>query len=126
MDNESGNYDNIIKINSIDIPILVGYKLIDMKVVKLRAFAGPIFRFNVGSSIDFKNLSAHLNPDDFKQDIKDARIGLQAGVGIDVLAFSLDVRYNIIGSMYETSFADIKKDGIPASTFIFSLGWKIL
>ena len=126
LDNGVGSYDNVVKLNSIDIPILLGYKLVDAKLIKFRAFAGPIFRFNVGSSIDFKNQSVHLNSDDFKEEIKDARVGLQAGIGVDILAFSLDVRYNLIGDMYKTTFADIKKDGFPPSTFIFSLGWKIL
>lgn len=122
---DDGSYDNVVKLNLIDIPILVGYKIVDVNLFKIRAFVGPVFRINTGSSVDFKNLSSNINWEELKYDIKGARIGLQTGIGIDISFFSFDIRYNLIGSIYETSLADVKKEGFPPSTFIFSLGWKI-
>lgn len=121
-------YDKIVNISTVDVPLLLGYKLLDLKIANLRVFAGPKFRFNAGSSLDFKNITNSNNSPtlpDLERDIKAAQLGLEAGVGVDVLMFTLDARYNIIGDMYQTKLNSLTIDNIPANTFVISLGWKL-
>lgn len=125
--NNTGLYNHNVKIKTIDVPILLGYKLLDFKVASLRAVAGPKFRFDAGSSVNFKHLiDGELQNVFPTADIKSAKVGLDLGLTLDVLMLTFDVRYNIIGNMYETSLKDIGKNKIPSSTFTFALGWKIL
>jgi len=123
---KSVTYDKIVNISTLDVPLLLGYKLLDLKVVNLRAFAGPKLRFNAGSSVDFANLTTtgSVTQADLAEDVKAAQLGLEAGVGIDVFMFTLDARYNLIGDMYQTKLNAKTIDNLPANTFVISLGWK--
>lgn len=109
--------ENSIAISAIDVPILLGYRILNFKVGNLRAYAGPKFRFNAGSKIKFDDQSEdYLVPDA-------AKVGLDVGIGADILMLTFDVRYGLVGNLYDTP-ANIK-NGLSTSTFIFSLGWKI-
>lgn len=126
--NNSVTYDKLVTISTLDVPLLLGYKLLDLKVANLRVFAGPKLRFNAGSSLDFGNLvktGGSVTKDQLVQDVKAAQLGLEAGVGVDVLMFTLDARYNVIGDMYQTKLNSLTIDNIPANTFVISLGWKL-
>lgn len=127
--NKNVTYDKIVNINSYDIPLLVGYKILDLKVINLRAFAGPKLRFDTGnSSLEFSHLvkpagsESPITLDGLKQDVLKSKIGLEVGAGIDVLMLALDVRYNLIGDMYNPVVNDYN---LPSNTFTISLGWKI-
>ena len=122
--NNTVSVDKFVTFNTIDVPLLVGYKLLDLKVANLRAFAGPKFRLNAGSQISFKNLTegANIDTEAFKGEFKDSQIGLEAGAGIDVLMFALDFRFNLINDVYQANWAT-KPD--LNSNFIISLAWKI-
>lgn len=125
--NNDVTYDKFVTISTVDVPLLIGYKLLDLKVANLRVFAGPKLRFNAGSSLEFENVKGGtITKDDLMKDIKAAQLGLEAGLGIDILKFTLDARYNLIGDMYQTQIKDLNIDKIPASTFVISLGWKLL
>ena len=122
--NNTVSVDKFVTFNTIDVPLLVGYKLLDLKVANLRAFAGPKFRLNAGSQISFKNLTegANIVTEALKGEFKDSQIGLEAGAGIDVLMFALDFRFNLINDVYQANWAT-KPD--LNSNFIISLAWKI-
>lgn len=121
-------FDNVFKTRAIDVPILLGYKVLDLKLMNLRVFAGPKFRFDAGSSLDFKNFSTSINTSEIDKDIKTAKVGLETGLGVDFLMFTFDVRYNLIGNLQEASWEDTKNSfkSLPSSNIIFTLGWKIL
>ncbi len=80
-------------LNTIDIPLLFGIKLINLKVINLRLMAGPVASFiiskNINKQLDGVELSTSLS----SEKLKEAIWGIQAGAGIDVLNFSVDVRY---------------------------------
>ena len=122
--NNTVSVDKFVTFRTIDVPLLVGYKLLDLKVANLRAFAGPKFRLNAGSQISFKNLTegANIDTEALKGEFKDSQIGLEAGAGIDVLMFALDFRFNLINDVYQANWAT-KPD--LNSNFIISLAWKI-
>jgi len=122
--NNDVQLDKRVTISTLEVPLLLGYKLLDLKLINLRAFAGPKLRFNAGSSLDYKNLSAGITQDQLSKDIKAAQLGLEAGIGVDILMFTLDARYNLIKDMYQTKLDSKIIDDIPANTFVISLGYK--
>ncbi len=103
-----------VKLQSLDIPLLLGVKLIDSKLFNLRIAAGPMY------SRQLKDRSAILNnllPDSrFRRN----QYGYQAGLGIDLANLTLDARY-------EGGFQKIVPElgGRPGS-FTFSVGFKLL
>ena len=122
-----GTFNKNVTVSTVDVPLLLGYKVLDLKVANLRVFAGPKLRFNAGSSLDYNVLSnvGTLKKDQLVSDVKAAQLGMEAGFGVDVLMLSLDFRYQIINDMYQTKLQDVTIDNIPANTFVISLGWKI-
>lgn len=127
--NKNVTFDKLVTVSTVDIPILVGYKLLDLEVVNLRAFAGPKFRLNAGSKLEFKNVTSTdgstITKADLMDDIKSAQVGLEAGIGIDVLMFTLDARVNLINNMARTKIGDVTVDEVSANSFVISLGWKL-
>jgi len=115
----SNPFESDVKLKTIQIPFLVGAKVIDLKLLNLRVFAGPTASIVTEKTIETTgDLGLHVD------DIEDLNWGLQVGAGVDVLIFTLDVRYNIgltkvIGDVDGNSY-DSKNNG-----FTVSLGWKI-
>jgi hypothetical protein len=116
--------DKFVTFNTIDVPLLLGYKILDLKIANLRAFAGPKFRLNAGSQISFKNLTegANLDTKELEGEFKNSQVGLEAGAGIDVLMFALDFRFNLINDVYQANWST-KPD--LNSNFVISLAWKL-
>lgn len=121
--NPSFTVDKFVTFSTIDVPVLVGYKIVDLKLFNLRAFLGPKFRLNAGSSLDFKNLSsgATLNENELKGEFRNAALGLEVGAGVDLFMFTIDARLNLIGDVYQAKW-QTKPD--LNSNFVISLGWK--
>jgi hypothetical protein len=119
--------DRIANFSTVDVPILVGAKLLDLKIINLRAFAGPMLRFNAGSTLSFQNLTSGstFNTNTLVKEVNAANLGLEAGVGVDVLMFALDLRYNLIADMYKNPLSASTLSNIPANTIVISLGWKL-
>ena len=116
-------FDSIADIKTVDIPLIFGLKLLDLKLANLRVFAGPKLRFNAGSTPTITNEDGQFDMQNLTAQVKKANLGLEIGAGVDVLMFALDFRYNLIGNMYETKIENVKYD--PASTFVITLGWKL-
>lgn len=80
------------RTNTLEIPILFGYKLIDLHLINFHLTTGPRFIINLNSSFKpFSNLSSLSNT--FSQDIKSGNWGWQFGAGFDILAISINVDY---------------------------------
>lgn len=116
-----------VKLNTIDIPVLVGFKLIDLKLAQIRAMGGAVASFAVNNDIEAVDVDEEIR-DLQKDDIKDANWGIQAGVGSDFLSLTLDIRYHMgLTSMYEEDFLDqFNTDNVKSNAFLVTLGWKIL
>jgi hypothetical protein len=109
----SGN--SKVSFNSFDIPLMVGYKLIDLKVVKLRVNAGLIPSFVIGNGGDLD-----------KANYKDAFYSATAGISLDVPLLLFDLRYQgAIGDYYELQHAN-SSTTLTNSMITLSVGWKIL
>jgi len=68
---------------NIDVPIMAGIKL-----GPLRAQAGPVARFFIGSDDKLANII-----DNYESDHDRLKIGYQAGIGLDLWRVQLDLRY---------------------------------
>ena len=106
-------------VSTVDVPILVGYTLVDADMFKLRVMAGPRFSFNAGST-------KPNSWSEFTESTRDTRIGLDCGLGFDVWRFNLDVRYNLFSDMYKLQTAEgIMQKGKVLNQFEISLGFRI-
>jgi len=112
-----------VNLNTVQIPALIGYRLLNLNVVNLRIMAGPAISFVTNKEI---TLSGEELGDAVEGNhIKDAIWSLQLGAGIDVLMFTLDVRYewglNNIWDPLGGEAYDMKNN-----LWNISLGWMIL
>lgn len=109
---------NTLKIRTLDIPMLVGFKILDLKAVNLRAMAGPVASIVVNKSVSADNWDNTIT----KDNIRDANWGLQFGAGVDVLIFTLDIRYEIgLNNISSLDGFDLKNN-----MFTVGLGLKLL
>lgn len=121
----NGGAKQDVKLNTIDIPVLLGFKLINLKVVNIRAMAGPVGSFVINK--DLENVG-EIDDELKGNNIKDANWGLQAGVGADFLSLTLDIRYEFgLTNMFKGETpADFNTDDIRNNVFMVTLGWKVL
>lgn len=108
----SGGFD----YKNVDVPVLLGYKLVKTPVLDIRVMAGPVFSFVTDA--DYPDGSDRFN-DEF---LNDNLFGVQYGLGVDVLFFTLDARMEHAGKVYDDpDFVDGK-----STSFMLTLGFKIL
>lgn len=102
-------------LNCVDVPVLLGVKLLKLPTFNIRVNAGPVFSFV--TTVDDNQLGS-IDSDNFK----DSYIGLQYGAGVDFLFLSLDARM-------ENSLGDIQKHAagkLKSNLFMVTLGFKFL
>jgi hypothetical protein len=123
------NWTQNIKIGSLDVPVLIGVKLIDARLVNVRILAGPAASFTVNKSIEQDpDNPGPITPDDLQK----VNWSIQAGAGIDVWAFTFDVRYQVGLSQLVKSIEDPLHAGevwqfnSKNNVWVLSLGFKIL
>lgn len=115
------NFDVNIDIGTIDIPILVGLKLIDAKVFNLRVFAGPELSFATGDpDLTYESGSTELELSDFNE----LTWYMQAGVGVDLLFLTFDIRYEKGLNNFINEIGG--NNGFKNNVFVFSLGLKFM
>lgn len=109
------------RINTLDVPVLLGKSFgVPLAPVKFRLNAGPILSFPLWAKQDGLNYRDRLNT---------ATLGYQAGVGLDVLRLTLDVRYE--GSLSKMGADSYTVNGYTfrtddrVSLFQFALGYKL-
>ena len=83
-------FSNDVKLKTFQIPILLGYKLLDLKIASLRAFTGPAASFVTNKGV--QNLATQIK-DNFTSD--SMAWSWQIGAGIDLLMFTLDIREDL-------------------------------
>jgi hypothetical protein len=89
--NTYNNWKQKVTVGTLDIPVLVGFKVINLKVINWRIMAGPMASFVVNSKIKDVSLVGPIK----NSDISKVNWYVQAGTGFDVLFLTLDVRYQI-------------------------------
>ena len=115
---ELGNNDVDYKVSKLDLPVLVGFKLIG----PLNIFAGPAFQYTLDNDLD------GLSIDNVENEFS---IGYHAGIGVNLGKLGIDIRYEGAFSENEATFisnniTDIsgRVDSRP-SQVIFGLSLKL-
>jgi opacity protein-like surface antigen len=103
---------NSFDLKTIDVPALLGVKIINQKAFNLRVMAGPVFSF-----VTDKSASSQLT----ESAIKDNFFGWQYGAGVDFLFLTLDARME----SYSNNLYDTPKFDSKNGNFVISLGVKL-
>jgi len=103
---------NEFDLKTIDVPALVGLKIIKQETFNLRVMAGPVFSFVTDKSVKGQ----------FSEDkLRDNFFGWQYGAGVDFLFLTLDVRKE----SYSNNFYDTPDFDTKNGIFVISLGLKL-
>ena len=104
---KSGDISNVITPNpfhtissfdytTLDVPALLGVKLVKAKAANVRVMAGPVFSFATK-----RDISGEGDVNRFSKDyLQDNLMGWQYGVGADLLFVTLDARIQTNGKKY--------------------------
>ena len=121
----NSTYYQKVSVNSVQIPILLGMKIINLKLASLRVFTGPAMSIAMSNS----NVSAAINglindPNSIKNNIWDWHLGL----GVDVGPLTLDVRKewgitNVSDGNFSSSNIGFTN---KANYLTFSIGFKFI
>jgi len=106
-----------IELSTLEVPILIGSEVMNLKALTFRTMIGPTMSFVLDKEIVMRSPDLRIDPDK----LKNAIWGLQAGVGVDFLMLTLDLRYEI----GLTNISAIEGIEIRNALFNVSLGWKI-
>ena len=117
-----------VKMSVVDVPVLLGYKLLDPPMMNLRIHAGPVASFILDKEMEIKAEGIQLDNPDINNTLKDANFGIQVGAGVDVLIFTIDVRYEFgLSNIYDKpENATGNLEEYKNNVFLVSLGWKII
>jgi len=113
-----------IEMKTIEIPLILGWRIINLGVGNVRILAGPSASIVTNKKITTSDPSNYSDPIK-ESDIKDMTWGFNLGAGVDVLMFTLDVRYQIGLSEVITKVNNFDYNS-KNNLFSVSLGWKIL
>lgn len=113
-----------IKLKTIQVPVLLGFKLLDLKLASIRAFTGPAMSIVMNnSSVTYDGVSTSLSDTkNYKNNIWD----WQLGAGVDVGPLVLDVRYE--WGLSNTSDGKVSNVNFvnKGNVLTFSLGFKFI
>jgi hypothetical protein len=122
--NSSFSLSQTINLHSVDIPVLLGFKFLDLKLIRFRVWAGPVASYvlnkNYTLSLNGLNQSERITRDDFK----DAFWSAQVGAGIDLLMLTFDVGYEF-GLDNFLTIHSLDNFGFRNNLFYCSIGWRL-
>lgn len=99
-----------LKRNTFDIPVMVGFQVLDLSIVKIRAFLGP--QISVGKMQNLKQLGSEVRADK-------ANWSGKVGLGLDVWKLTFDADY-------EKGFGKLSHELKAPRSYNFTLGFKII
>lgn len=124
--NETGlnPFKQEIEMKSIEIPVILGWRILNFGVGNVRILLGPSATIVMDKKITSKEEEGYIQP--IKEaDIDDLVWGFNLGAGVDVLMFTLDVRYQMGINEIITDVQNFSMNS-RNNMFSVSLGWKIL
>ncbi len=109
---------NELNFETLDIPLLFGLKIINGEKINLRIMAGPCTSFVLNKDFTLSETFAEVS----RYHFEDALFSLQAGVGLDIFMFTLDLRT-------EAGLSDLSPSSsfdMHHKTINLSLGFKFI
>lgn len=114
-----------ISLGSLDIPVLIGFKIINTELINLRVMAGPVASFIVNKKItDLNSVTGPVH----RANLTNTNWYIQAGAGVDVWLFTMDIRYQVgLNKIIKDVSYDGKNVNFNTSNnvWVVSLGLKI-
>lgn len=102
------------KFNRLDVPVMAGFRLLKI----IRVMAGPIASFNIDSSLE--NAGKTVQNIEFKN----ATLGYQAGVGVDLGNLSFEGKYEGGLSKFTENVGTYTADN-RINQWVLSVGFKL-
>jgi len=102
------------KFNRLDVPVMAGFRLLKI----IRVMAGPIASFNIDSALE--NAGKTVQNIDFKN----ATLGYQAGVGVDLGNLSFEGKYEGGLSKFTENVGTYTADN-RINQWVLSVGYKL-
>ena len=102
------------KFNRLDVPVMAGFRLLKI----IRVMAGPIASFNIDSSL--KEAGTTVQNIDFKQ----ATLGYQTGVGVDLGNLTFEGKYEGGLSRFTENVGSYTADN-RLNQWVLSVGFKL-
>ncbi|KIC00269.1 hypothetical protein OA93_01265 [Flavobacterium sp. KMS] len=104
-----------VKWKSIEVPLVIGYKVVNLDALNVRVFGGGVYSYVIDDNIT----SLNQLKDSYKKFDK-SNIGYQVGAGVEMWKFTLDFTY-------QGGLNNISKDfDSKVSSFNVSIGYFIL
>ena len=113
-----------VSLKTVDIPLLLGYRLIDLKIARLRLWGGPVASYVLNKDYTLTINGIDKSSTITKEDFKDATWSVQLGAGLDVLMLTLDVGYHFGLDNFMT-ISSLDDFNLKNNVFFCSLGWRI-
>jgi len=110
-----------VELKTLTFPILAGVRIIDLKAASIHLVTGPVATLILDKKLSISNPGASW-PVKSADDFKTASWSLQFGAGIDVLIFTLDLRYEVGLSNIYNGNSDLS---VKNNLFNVSLGLKL-
>ena len=112
---ESNLTSSTFDYQTIDVPLLLGIKLINRDLINIRINGGPVFSYITGNDLvsDFSDLSA--------EDLDNRYVGWQVGVGFDIWFLTLDARIENSSNILSSSSTYEARNKV----FLLSAGIKL-
>ena len=107
-----------IYLNTINLPVLVGGKVVDTKIFNMRVMFGPRFRFDVGSKNE--------GEDAITTTTRKWQLGLETGIGFDLWRITIDARYNLMQDIFSYNYSANELKFSPINSFTFGIGVKLV
>jgi len=102
------------KFNRLDVPVMAGFRLLKI----IRVMAGPIASFNIDSSLE--NAGKTVQNIDFKN----ATLGYQTGVGVDLGNLTFEGKYEGGLSRFTENVGSYTADN-RINQWVLSVGYKL-
>ncbi len=118
-----------VTASTVDVPLLLGLKFLDLKIVNFRLLAGPKLRFNAGSKAEFgEGFDQYFTS--VQEQFRKVTVGLEAGIGVELFnKVGVDVRYNLINQISKsTDWGNAISIGYddPLNGFVVSVAFNLL
>ena len=117
-ESNDNTYSGKVTFTTLNVPLLIGGRVVGSDNLNLRLMAGPIFSYYMSRSDNFPAnfINAYHDFGDYKK----STLGYQAGAGVDIGAVTVDLRY-------EGGLTKINDDyGQRPNLWALSVGFKIL
>ena len=107
-----------ISFNTINLPVLVGGKIVSTNLFNMRVMFGPRFRFDVGSKNNSESAITSV--------VRKWQLGLETGIGFDIWRITIDARYILMQDIFSYKYSSKELKLSPINSFSIGIGVKLV